>query len=113
MFAFQTWVKVFLGLLAIVLIIAAVIGIVVRAQHHGQSTAAVAVTPSSSLVSTSQPTLYALCHSVIQCVAMRSLCTLTVMIPTSVQDHVSPPLPSPQAPKPGEASHVMDQFSCR
>lgn len=45
----STCVKVALGLSAIVVIIAAVIGVVVGAQHHGQSPAAAAVTPSSSL----------------------------------------------------------------
>ncbi|KAA6419317.1 MAG: hypothetical protein FRX49_10716 [Trebouxia sp. A1-2] len=44
----STWVKILLGLSAMGVIIAAVIGIVVGAQHHGQSTAA-AGTPSSSL----------------------------------------------------------------
>lgn len=69
--ALQTWVKILLGLSAMGVIIAAVIGIVVGAQHHGQSTAA-AGTPSSSLVRTSQSILSVLCHSVVQCVVRYS-----------------------------------------
>ena len=69
--ALQTCVKVALGLSAIVVIIAAVIGVVVGAQHHGQSPAAAAVTPSSSLVSTSSPTLHVLCYTVVQCIALQ------------------------------------------